>query len=174
MIIKSQSHILSGIFLFLLLGADSATAANPFQPVDMTPSANRIVGTWEAAARTGPCGGPFGPPFLAFTVFHAGGTLTETNMAPLGGIPTPFGQAIRGPAFGTWHYDPSSRTYTAQMRFNWFIDGFYHGYQQINLDRIELSPDDSMQSSNFNATRNFIDGTPPIPNCGEVSMVRIP
>jgi hypothetical protein len=89
--------------------------------------ANRLVGTWEALTRTGPCGGPFGPPFLAFTVFHAGGTLTETNMAPLAGVPTPFGQAIRGPAFGTWSYDPRSKTYNAQMRFNWFIDGLYHG-----------------------------------------------
>lgn len=168
---------LTGILtvLLLLLSSGSVIAAtSPAQPVDLTPPANQIVGTWEAAARTGPCGGPFGPPFLAFTVFHAGGTLTETNMAPLAGVPTPFGQAIRGPAFGTWHYDRPSRTYTAQMRFNWFVNGFYHGYQQIHFDQMELAADGSTLSATFSATRDFLDGTPPIPNCGEVDMVRTP
>lgn len=172
MISTNQTRILSA--MFLLLSAGSATAASPSLLVDLTPPANRIVGTWEAATRTGPCGGPFGPPFLAFTVFHAGGTLTETNMAPLDGIPTPFGQAVRGPAFGTWNYDRRTQTYTAQMRFNWFVNGFYHGYHQIYFDQIELAADGSTLSATFNASRHFADGSAPIPNCGDVGMVRTP
>jgi hypothetical protein len=157
---------------FLLLSTGSATAAGAALRIELTSPASRIVGTWEAAARTGPCGGAFGSPLLAFTVFHAGGTLTETSMAPLGGVPTPFGQAIRGPAFGTWAYDRSSGTYTAQMRIHWFVDGFFHGYQQIHFDRIKLAADGSSVSSTFSAIRHFVDGRPPIPNCGDVAMVR--
>jgi hypothetical protein len=163
--------------LFLLLSIGSATAAGPslrMERVELTPPASRIVGTWEAAVRLGPCGGPLGPPFLAFIVFHAGGTLTDISMAPLAGVPTPFGQSVRSVAFGTWAYDRRSRTYTAQQRFNWFVEGFYDGYQQIHFDDIELLSDGSSLSGTLRATRNFIDGRPPVSFCGELSMVRTP
>jgi len=167
------SHKTLAALLFALM-ASPVGAESRADPAFFNLQANQIVGTWEASTRTGPCGGPFGMPFLAFTVFHAGGTLTETNMAPLAGVPTPFGQAIRGPAFGTWSYDRRNRTRTAQMRFNWFVNGLYHGYQQIQFDRIELDPDSSSLSGTFSATRNFIDGRPAIPNCGDVVMSRTP
>jgi hypothetical protein len=168
--IKPLNRILAALLLLL-----SASAVQASEDAKHAPApGDRIVGTWEVAARLGPCGGPLGPPFLAFIVFHAGGTLTDTTMAPLAGIPTPFGQSIRGPAFGTWAYDRRSRTYTAQQRFNWFVDGLYDGYQQVHFHRIELLADGSGLAGTLSATRNFIDGRPPVPTCGEVSMVRTP
>lgn len=160
--------------LLVLLSGTLVQAASPATTGAHATPANAIVGTWEAAARVGPCGGALGPPFLATTVFHAGGTLTETNAAPLGGIPTPWGPSVRGPAFGTWSYDAQSDRYVAQMRFNWYVGGFYHGYQQIHLDFLELSADHSILAGTFTATRNFVNGNSPVPNCGEVEMMRFP
>lgn len=170
MTIKPLNSILAALLPILSVSAVQAAESAERAPAP----AERIVGTWEALTRTGPCDGPFGPPFLAFTVFHAGGTLSETNMAPLGGVTTPFGQAIRGPAFGTWSYEPRSRSHSAQMRFNWFVDGFYHGYQQIHFERIDVATDGNTMTATFTAERHFIDGRPPVPNCGDVVMVRTP
>jgi hypothetical protein len=158
----------------LILGTSLAEAGTPATTGATPTDANRIVGTWAATVRKGPCGGELGPPFLATTVFHAGGTLSETNAAPLGGIPSPWGLSVRGPAFGTWSYDPRSGTYTASMRFNWYVNGLYHGYQQIDWANLVLSLGDSVMSGAFTAERRFVNGTPPVPNCGTVSQVRFP
>lgn len=158
----------------LMLGASLAEASTPATTGASPAAANRIVGTWTASVRTGPCGGNLGPPFLATTVFHAGGTLSETNAAPLAGIPSPWGLSVRGPAFGTWSYDPRSGTYSASMRFNWFVNGVYHGYQQIDWPELVLSLGDSVLSGSFTGERLFASGDPPAVNCGTVTQVRFP
>ena len=135
---------------------------------------NRIVGTFEALVQVGPCGGPFGPPFLSTSVFHAGGTISETNAAPLGGIPTPWGTSARGPGFGTWQYHPKSDSYEAWIRFNWYVGGFYHGYQQIHFPALVLSRNGETLTGGFTAARYFANGDPPAPNCGHTEQVRFP
>lgn len=172
-----QTTILKSIFaaLLVLLSATGIAAGNPSTTGALATPANDIVGTWEAAVRLGPCNGPLGPPFLATTMFNAGGTMTDTNAAPLSGIPTPWGNSVRGPAFGTWSYDPKSDRYVGQLRFNWYVGGFYHGFQQVHFDSLELSADHSVLSGTFTATRNFVDpALQPVTVCGELEQIRFP
>ena len=163
-----------GMLAALALTGFACAALGAAPAVDRSANANRLVGTWEASVRVGPCGGPLLPPYLAFTVFHFGGTLTETNMAPLGGAPTPWGVSVRGPAFGTWDWDPATRSYRGQMRFNWYVGGFYHGYHQVVFERLELTADSASMTGTFTGARHFADGSPPVPNCGEAEFVRTP
>jgi hypothetical protein len=167
----STIHRMFGATLIIVLaGAAGNAAANPSTGgPDPTP-ANRIVGTWEFTVQLGPCNGPFGPPFRAMTVFHEGGTLSESNAAPLAGVPSPFGLSQRGPAYGTWRYDPQTGSYRAQMRFYWFVDGVLHGDQLITRE-ITLVGD--QMDATIAAERRLADGTLLAEVCGIESGVRI-
>jgi hypothetical protein len=88
--------------LFLLFqacgGSDSAVAQQAPDP---------IQGVWEGAVTIRDCtsGNPLAT-FRGSQVFHAGGTMGDTNNAPT---------STRGPGFGTWTRDGD--TYTARFRF---------------------------------------------------------
>ena len=171
-----QTRILksTSVALLMLLSATGVSAGSPSTTGALATRANNIVGTYEAAVQLGPCGGTLGAPFLATTMFHAGGTLNDTNAAPLSGVPTPWGLSVRGPAFGTWSYNRKTDRYLIQMRFNWYVGGFYHGYQQIHIDA-QLSRDKSVLIGTIAATRHFVDpAISPVPACGVVEQIRFP
>jgi hypothetical protein len=146
-------------------GANTASGGPPGSP------ANAIVGTWEFTVQLGPCNGPLNPAFRAMTVFHMGGTLSESNATPLVGVPSPWGLSQRGPAYGSWRYDPTSGRYTAQMRFYWFVNGVLHGHQLIER---QLTVAGDQMDGTITAERHFVDGTIPTAHlCGIESGVRV-
>lgn len=171
-----------------LLTAALALATVPLasaQSPRMAPSPNQgstfigldgqLVGLWHFDAQIGPCGGPAQPAVSSTSVFHAGGTLAETNTMPLGGIPNILGipgMHVRGPAFGTWRYDWRHRRYVAQMRFNWYVSGIYHGYQQIQRE-LRLTDHARQADGAITSTRYLADGSPLADFCGHEHGERI-
>lgn len=168
-------------FATTLLGLAAATAAQASNPAHSGGSptpANAIVGVWMGRIAIAPCGLPVpSPGFLASVVFHAGGTLTETNTFPLAGMPTPLGLSARnGPGMGTWRYDPQTGRYATRLRFDWWVDGVYNGYQDITQE-IDLSPDGNSYTSTIFATRHAYDPvsqthSAAVEFCGEGSSER--
>jgi len=138
--------------------------------------ANRIVGLWSALGFVGPCGAPPTNPINAIVVFHAGGTLSTSDTLPAtGGVPNLHGITglnTRGPGYGRWSYDPTTQRYHVLFRFNWFVNGVYHGYQQVERE-VTLSTDGLELSGDIQAARYFADGTKYIDFCGAEISDRI-
>lgn len=163
--------------LALVLSAAAGTAAaqslSPIRTGALPVPANRIVGLWSALGLVGPCTAAPTGPINAIVVYHAGGTLSTTDTLPAtGGIPNLHGIAglnTRGPGHGRWSYDPVTRRYEVVFRFNWFVNGLYHGYQQVERE-VTLSADGQELSGPINAARYFANGTKYLDFCGaEVS-----
>lgn len=122
--------------------ATSVAAASPTNSGALGVPANRIVGLWTTEAMVGPCGTTPVSPVRNTLLFQAGGTLEENPRSPPNGVPNAFGVPginQRGQALGTWSYDPSTDSYEIFLRFDWFVDGAYHGYMTVERD-IYLSP----------------------------------
>jgi hypothetical protein len=171
-----QSHKTAvAAILLSACAALPATAADPALTGALPTPANRIVGLWEAVAEVGPCGGTPGNRIAATITYHAGGTLSETNTMPIAGIPNLQGvpgNNQRGPGMGTWKYNPVTRQYSLSFRFNWFVNGVYHGYQQIERTGLLLSTDGQLLSGPVHATRYLADGTRYAEFCGRETAVR--
>ena len=58
------------------------------------------------------------------------------------------------------------------FRFNWFVDGFYHGYQQIDR-QITLNASGTELSGAINAARYLANGTKHMDFCGQETSTRI-
>ena len=146
-----------------LLGAllSCTSGALAFAPSDtgaLPVPANVIVGTWNVQGAVAPCGVSATPsPILATVVFHAGGTLSETNTFPLTGAPSPWGPSKRGPGYGTWEYDRKTDRYTYWIRFFWFVNDLYHGYQQVGPIVVALAPDGMSYTGPIQAERWIYD-----------------
>lgn len=141
--------------LLALPWAPAVLAGNGHGTAPSTP-ANALVGSWSVRGTVGPCDGSGPPPrvLLATVAFHAGGTTTETNTFPISGVPSPWGLSARnGPGLGTWHYEPRHRRHLVQFRFDWFVDGVYHGYQQIQRQEIFMAADGQTYASTVRAAR---------------------
>lgn len=137
--------------------------------------ANRIVGFWQMTGEVGPCSSAFRSPLSALFVFHAGGTLSTSDTFPQAGIPNAHGIAgvsTRGPGYGRWDYDPVTRRYSSMFRFNWFVDGVYHGYQEIHRE-LQLSADGQTLSGPIRAARHFANGAKYMDFCGEETSTRL-
>ena len=96
--------------------------------------ADRIVGAWEFPdVHVFHCSsGQTLARFRAASLFHAGGTMQDTNTNPPG---------VRGPALGVWTYDPVSREHRVRMRhFRYNPDGSFAGANEI-ARTIRLSDD---------------------------------
>lgn len=142
----------------LLAPASGAFAVNPSDNGALPVPANRIVGTWVVRGAVAPCGVPATPaPILANVVFNAGGTLAETNTFPLTGNPSPWGPSKRGPGFGTWEYDHKTNRYTYWIRFFWFVNDVYHGYQQVGPIEVGMTADGQTYSGDIHAERWIYD-----------------
>ena len=138
--------------------------------------ANDIVGLWSTQGLVGACDAT--PPFIPVgntLLFQAGGTVVENPLFPPGGVPNVFGVPgtnQRGPGLGTWSYFPASRAYLVHLRFEWFVDGAYHGYQTV--DRVLQLDDDGEQGTGpVQTTRYAADGSVIVKFCGEATSARL-
>lgn len=162
--------------ILLALSAGPATAVDPAHTGALATPANGIVGLWSAAVEVGPCGGTPGAPMKAIINYHAGGTLSETNMMPIAGIPNLQGVPginQRGPGMGTWSYSPRTGQYTFDLRFNWYVNGVYNGYQAIHRPGVVISADGNTMSGPIQATRYFADGSKYADFCGRETATRL-
>lgn len=157
-------------------------ASAPAQAVDLlhhgVPNvpANRIVGVWTNQASVRPCGSslPFSP-IRNTMLFHAGGTAVANLELPLAGIPNVAGIPgihQRGPDLGTWSYNPLTHQYTTKLRFDWYVDGLYHGYSTVDRT-ILLSNDGNQASGPVRVTRYRTDGSVIGAVCGDVQSTRV-
>lgn len=104
--------------------------------------ADRIVGAWEYPdVHVFHCAtGQTFARFRAASLFHAGGTMQDTNNNPPG---------VRGPALGVWSYDPISREHTVRMRlYRYNPDGSFAGANEVTRT-IRLSEDGNRMSETF-------------------------
>lgn len=176
----STARVLStSLALFGLTALAVHAGPPPATGVPSTPG-SAIVGTWEMGGGVAPCGAPVPPtPIRALVTFHAGGTLTETNDFPLAGNPSPWGLSSRnGPGLGSWNYDRRTDTYTYRGRFYWWVDGVYHGYQELGPNVVALGPDGKLFLGEIRAARWVYDPvakthTKAVEFCGEHTARRI-
>lgn len=160
----------------LWLAAAPAGATDPTLDGRLPVPANRIVGLWSAVVEVGPCGGTPSNRIAATIAYHAGGTLSETNVMPISGIPNMQdvpGNNQRGPGMGTWSYNPRTGQYTLDIRFNWYVDGVYHGYQLIHRPGVMLSADRNTLSGPVQATRYYANGSKYMDFCGRETATRL-
>ena len=162
--------------LSLLAGPSPAANPDPGASGLLSFRANRIVGLWTAMVSVGPCNGSPTNQILATITYHAGGTLSETNAMPIAGIPNMQGvpgNNQRGPGMGTWSYSPRTDQYTLDIRFNWYVNGVYNGYQVIHRSNVLMSADGKQMGGPVHATRYFADGSKYAEFCGSESATRL-
>jgi hypothetical protein len=139
--------------------------------------ANRIVGLWSNLGSVSPCDSGLAPGVVSnVLLFHAGGTVSENAPFPPSGVPNVYGVPginQRNNGLGTWAYEPSNHTYTVHLRFDWWVNGAYHGYQTV--DRLALmSPDGVTFSGPVRSVRYALDGSVIIDLCGDATSTRLP
>lgn len=165
-----------------LLALSLATIApQPSQALDLDPyftlfhPANRIVGLWRTQGEIRPCGSdlPFSTIFNTL-LFHAGGTVVENPRIPPDGILTPTVPGVnqRGQALGTWAYDWRTRRYTVNLRFDWYVDGIYHGYGTVEREII-LNQSGAHASGPVRSARHLADGSVLGEVCGSAVSERL-
>lgn len=146
-----------------------AGAADPATSGALGVPANRLVGLWSTQAAVSPCGSNVPPsPVRNTIVFHAGGTVAENARFPPTGVPNVYGVPginWRSTGLGTWSYDPTTSRYSMHLRFDWFVDGIYHGYQTV--DRELLLSNDGLQAAGpVHTVRYATNGSTIIELCG--------
>ena len=139
--------------------------------------ANRIVGLWTTQAAVRPCGSnlPLSPARNTI-LFHAGGTVLANPLAaPAAGFPNVAGIPgihQRGQDLGTWSFNPLTHQYTVKLRFDWYVDGLYHGYSTVDRT-ILLSNDGKQAFGPVRVTRYRTDGSIIGEVCGEAVSTRL-
>ncbi|MBS0589083.1 MAG: hypothetical protein JSR65_00415 [Proteobacteria bacterium] len=161
--------------LILPLATSLALAAMPATARNNPES--QLIGVWTTSAAVQPCGnsGPL-PPLTPINVltFHAGGTLTETTLFPPGGVPNVYGVLglnTRGDGTGIWGYVSWHRDYMLSLRFNWFVDGVYNGYQVVDRT-MTLDPTGQHISGSVQTTRYGVNGKVLASLCGQATSDR--
>lgn len=156
--------------------ATVSSAATPAHSGALGVPANRIVGLWKTEAAVGPCG--TSPPVIPIRntlLFQAGGTVVENPRSPPGGTPNAFGVPginQRSQALGTWSYDPANDSYEIFLRFDWFVDGVYHGYMTVDRE-IWLSPDSQFAFGSVRSVRYTAAGVQLVEVCGDAVSTRL-
>ena len=112
--------------LLTLASASAHAQKNPVNTGSLAVPANRVVGMWSNASAVGPCGGPAVMQGHNTVTFSPGGTLVDVPRAPAGIA------LQRSIGLGTWAYDPLRGNYTQRVRFDWFLNGAYDGYQTVD------------------------------------------
>ncbi len=173
-----NTKIMFAIAVLILSGAASAaeTSAKPSNHVVWGWGAERIVGTYQSEAQVRVCGTtlPFLPVASTIT-FQAGGTITESARFPPGGVPNVFGipgQFTRNIGLGTWWYNPSTRTYSMAMRYDYFVDGMYHGIGTVDRD-LHLSANGDTASGPVESLVSAVDGSVIVDVCGDAVSTRL-
>lgn len=138
--------------------------------------ANRIVGLWTTQAATSPCGSNLPPsPQRNTILFQAGGTVVESPIFPPAGVPnvsTVSGINQRGQGMGTWSFEPLTNQFEIRLRFDWYVDGAYHGYQTVNRV-IALSSDGQQAIGAVHSTRYAANGSVIVQVCGAAVSDRL-
>lgn len=138
--------------------------------------ASRIVGLWTTQAAVRPCNSnlPLSPARNTI-LFNAGGTVVANLEWPVTGTPNLSGIPgihERGPDLGTWSFNPMTHQYTIKMRFDWYVDGLYHGYSMVDRT-ILLSNDGKLASGPVRVTRYKDDGGLIVAFCGDAVSTRL-
>ena len=174
---KAKYTSLAVVLSALLLTSGSAAAVDPARNGALAGPANRIVGLWTTEGAVSPCGTALPPsPIRNTLLFNAGGTAVENPRIPPDGVPNAFGVAgmnQRGWALGTWSVDPASGTYSLSLRFDWYVDGAYHGYMIVER-QMTLSYDGNQATGPVRSTRYTANGTVIAAVCGTAVSDRLP
>lgn len=159
-----KTATLLAIALAMASPAADAASLPEHHPRLLLSPANRIVGTWEFQARLFACAsGQTLAQLRASSVFNAGGTMLDTNTAP---------PDTRGPAFGTWTYDPAGGHYVARMRlYRYNPDGSFAGVAQVRRT-LRLSADGDSATGTFTGQILGPNEEVLAVNCGEETGVR--
>lgn len=173
---KTHNALLAFVLSPLCLAAMPAGAVDLLHHGAPNVPANRIVGLWTTQAAVRPCGSnlPLSPARNTI-VFNAGGTVLANLDSPLTGYPDLAGipgSHQRGPDVGTWSYNPLTRQYTLKLRFDWHVDGLYHGYSIVDRS-ILLSNDGKQGSGPVRVTRYTADGAIIVAFCGDALSTRL-
>ena len=153
-----------------------ASAAEPDADGARSSAANRISGAWSTDGDVRPCGTSL--PFAKVRntlVFHDGGTVTENPRFPPPGVPNVYnvpGINQRSIGLGTWSFDPSAQQYEMNLRFDWFVDGVYNGYQTV-VRQITLSKDGDAFAGSVRTTRYDVNGGVIADLCGSAVDERL-
>ena len=157
----------------LALASATAFAHDPQRTGALNVAANRIAGLWDTQPLVRPCGSTVQPtPGHTTLLFNTGGTWVENPRFPPSGVPGPNGQIQRSGGLGTWSYNPDTAQYTAHMRFDWYLDGAYDGYQTVNR-KILLSGNGQQAAGPVRSTRYAADGSVMAELCGSATGNRL-
>jgi hypothetical protein len=167
---------LLAIALFSLFASTTAQAVDTLHHGALNVPANRIVGLWLTEGGTRPCGTAIPLTQIRNTIlFQAGGTvIANPQQAPAAGIsnlPGAPGFNQRGQDLGTWSFNPLTHQYAVKLRFDWYVDGLYHGYQVVERT-ILLSNDGKRGFGPVRSARYRADGSLMGAVCGEVTSTR--
>jgi hypothetical protein len=159
----------------VVTGASSLVLASPPHTGALALPANRIVGLWSTEGLVGPCNGTPVNPVRNTLLFQAGGTVVENARISPAGVPGAFGVAginQRGQALGTWSYDPATDAYSMHLRFDWYVDGAYHGYMIVDRE-LRLSEGNRVLSGPVWADRYSTTGDLIAAVCGAAVSTRL-
>lgn len=164
------------LFAAVLAIASPAGAGQPGGGGASGAWANRIVGLWTTIAHVSPCDSGLPPQTVRNTLlFHAGGTASENAPFSYAGEPNLFGIPgihQRNNGLAVWSYDPAGHVYTFHLRFDWLVDGVYHGYQVV--DRLIVLSSDGLEGSGpVRSTRYALDDSVIIALCGDATSTRL-
>jgi hypothetical protein len=152
----------------LLLVASPTRASDPdgsrLRPPH--PAGERIVGVWLTQAEVRPCGSSAPFQMIRNTLlFNSGGTWVDMPRFPPGGAAIPTGHYERSHGLGTWSYQRNTGRYSADVRFDQFLDGVYTGYTRIHRD-LQMSHDGDLIAGPVRATGYAPDDTVLVELCG--------
>lgn len=153
-----------------------ATGASPNLQVVWGWGAERIVGAYQSQAQVRKCGTTFpAMPVVNTMTFQAGGTVTENaRFPPVGdfnvfGIPGLFTRTV---GLGTWSYNPLTRSYSMSLRYDYFVDGVFHGTGTVDRD-IRLSADGKTASGPVQSAVQTAAGSVIVELCGDAVSTRL-
>lgn len=143
----------------------AAIAQSPGQTGALPTPANLVVGVWKVDVAVGPCSLPNPVAFFsAYSTFHAGGTLSDTNWAP---------PATRGPGQGVWEYLGNGQYASRFQFFRYDQPGPASGIQDVRV-QVTLDAGGDGYTGVVNGQQLALDGTPVGPPlCGEAVGSRI-
>lgn len=138
---------------------------------------DRLVGVYENGGMARVCGTtlPLMPVGGGMLAFHSGGTLTENPRFPPAGAENVFGipgTFTRTSGLGDWSYNLRTRTYTMMLRYDYFIDGVFHGTGTVQRD-LTLSRDGNTATGPLHAIIHTADGSVYLELCGNATSTRL-
>lgn len=162
--------------LAVVLAMTSAESlADPRTDGALPVPANRLAGLWNTVYATAPCGSPApGAPQRGTHLVLAGGGFIDNSVYPPSGIPGLMGISgvhKRSMGVGTWKHDGDTNRYSVHLRFDWYVNDAYHGYQTVDR-QILLSNNGRTATGPVRSTRYAADGSVIAELCGNAVSTR--